>query len=90
MALQYDATLKDLFRQYLADWLAGLGLPDPAPELLTPDLSTLTAFADVVVRLRRRLLHLDFQSGPDPLLDLRMLLYNAALFHQYGLPPRSC
>jgi hypothetical protein len=74
MALPFDATLKELFRQYLPDWLAVLGFRDRSPQVLTPDLSTLGAFADTVVRLRRLLLHVEFQSGPDASLGRRMLL----------------
>ncbi|HZY86737.1 MAG TPA: hypothetical protein VFE78_18025 [Gemmataceae bacterium] len=52
MPLSFDATLKDLVQSYPRDWLAGLDIPITGPvEVLTPDLSTLTAFTDVVLRV---------------------------------------
>lgn len=90
MPLKFDATLKDLVQAYAADWLAVLDEPPSGPvEVLTPDLSTLTAFSDIVLRVGDWLLHLDFQSGPDPDLPRRILLYNALLHERYGLPVHS-
>src|SRR5205823_13178633 len=45
-----------------------------------------TAFADIVLHLGDRLLHLDFQSGPDANLPRRVLVYNVLLYDQYDLP----
>src|SRR5438270_180394 len=88
--LPFDATLKDLVRDYPDDWRAQLDGPGRGPvRVLTPDLSTLTAFADVVLHCGDSLLHLDFQSGPDPALQPRVLLYNALLHREYGLPVHS-
>jgi predicted transposase YdaD len=90
MPLAFDATLKDLVRSYPRDWLAGLDFPISGPvEVLTPDLSTLTAFTDVVLRVGDSLVHLDFQSGADPHLPRRLLLYNVLLHRHYGLPVHS-
>ncbi len=90
MPLPFDATLKDLVQIYAADWLAVLDHPPSEPvEILTPDLSTLTAFTDIVFRTGDSLLHLDFQSGPDPSLPRRVLLYNVLLHDGYGLPVHS-
>lgn len=51
MPLQFDATLKELVQAHPADWLAMLDQPSSGPvEILTPDLSTLTAFTDIVLR----------------------------------------
>jgi predicted transposase YdaD len=75
---------------HAADWLAVLDEPKSGPvEVLTPDLSTLTAFTDVVLRTGDSLPHLDFQSGPDPDLPRRILLYNVLLHERYGLPVHS-
>ena len=63
MPLPFDATLKDLVTRYLRDWLTSLRLPTRGARVLTPDLSTVSAFSDLVIRLGRRLLHLDFQSA---------------------------
>jgi predicted transposase YdaD len=88
MPLPFDATLKQLVQAHPLDWLAALHVPADAPvEVLTPDLSTVTRFADTVLRVGDRgLLHLDFQSGPDPALARRLLLYNVLLHEAYGLP----
>jgi predicted transposase YdaD len=88
MPLPFDATLKLLVQSHPRDWLDALHVPADAPvEVLTPDLSTVTRFADTVLRVGDRgILHLDFQSGPDPALPRRMLLYNALLHEAYGIP----
>ena len=88
MPLPFDATLKLLVQSHPRDWLDALHVPADAPvEVLTPDLSTVTRFADTVLRVGDRgILHLDFQSGPDPALPRRMLLYNALLHEAYGVP----
>jgi predicted transposase YdaD len=88
MPLPFDATLKQLVQAHPRDWLAALHLPAADPvEVLTPDLSTVTRFADTVLRVGDRgILHLDFQSGPDPALPRRLLLYNALLYHAYERP----
>lgn len=90
MAKPFDATLKDLVREAPAEWAAGLDTPSVRrAKVLTPDLSTLTAFADLVLRVEGHLLHLEFQSGPDAALARRLLFYNAVLHHRYGLPVHS-
>jgi hypothetical protein len=62
VSLPFDATLEDLVQAHAADWLAVLDQPPSGPvEVLTPDLSTLTAFTDIVLRTGESLLHLDFQ-----------------------------
>ncbi|HTU91216.1 MAG TPA: DUF4351 domain-containing protein [Gemmataceae bacterium] len=90
MPLPFDATLKDLVKNHLADWLAILGEPATEPiRVLTPDLSTVSAFADIVFCLGERILHMDFQSGGDAHLPRRVLMYNTLLYDQYGLPVHS-
>jgi predicted transposase YdaD len=90
LALPFDATLKDLVQTYPRDWLVGLNLPAAEPvEVVTPDLSTVTAFTDIVLKVGDTLLHLDFQTGPDPELPRRILLYNGLLHHRYGVPVHS-
>jgi hypothetical protein len=81
MPLPFDATLKDLVKNHLADWLAIFGEPAADPiQLLTPDLSTVSAFADIVLRLSERILHVAFQSGADIRLPRRVLMYNTLLY----------
>jgi predicted transposase YdaD len=90
MSLPFDATLKDLVQGHAADWLTLLNETPTGPvEVLTPDLSTVTAFTDIVLRTGASLMHLDFQSGPDSALPCRVLLYNVLLFDGYGLPVHS-
>jgi predicted transposase YdaD len=90
MAHRFDATLKDLVQNYPRDWLALLDAPPTEPvSVVTPDLSTLTAFADVVLRVGQCLFHIDFQSGPDADLPRRILLYNVLLHERYNLPVHS-
>jgi predicted transposase YdaD len=90
MSLKFDATLKDLVQAYAADWLGVLDQPPTGPvEVLTPDLSTLTAFSDIVLRTGDALLHFDFQSGPDAALPRRVLVYNVLLHDSYDLPVHS-
>src|SRR5438034_11561147 len=88
MPLPFDATLKKLVQTRPRDWLAALHVPADGPvEVLTPDLSTVTRFADTVLRVGDRgILHLDFQTGPDLGLSRRMLLYNALLHEAYAVP----
>jgi predicted transposase YdaD len=88
MPLPFDATLKQLVRSHPRDWLDALRVPAADPvEVLTPDLSTVTRFADTVLRVGDRgLLHLDFQGGPDTALARRLLLYNVLLHQAYAVP----
>jgi predicted transposase YdaD len=88
MPQRFDATLKQLVQAHPRDWLAVLHVPAAEPvEVLTPDLSTVTRFADAVLRVGDHgIVHIDFQSGPDPALPRRMLLYNALLHEAYAVP----
>jgi len=88
MPLRFDATLKQLVQSHPRDWLEALHVTAVEPiEVLTPDLSTVTRFADTVLRIGDRgIFHIDFQSGPDSGLPRRMLLYNALLHEAYALP----
>ncbi len=91
MSLPFDATLKNLVREYRADWLAQLDAGAAGPLVfLTTDLSTVTAFADLVLKIGEQyLLHLDFQTGPDPRVPWRTLLYNVLLHDRSRLPVHS-
>lgn len=90
MALRFDATLKALVQAHPEDWLAVLGERPSGPvRVLTPDLSTVTAFADTVLEVGDDLVHVDFQTGADAALPRRLLLYNALLHERYELPVHS-
>ncbi len=90
MPLEFDATLKGLARAHPLDLLALLDPPPIGPvEVLSPDLSTVSAFPDLVFRSGETILHIDLQSGPDPTQDRRTLRYNVLLHELYGLPVHS-
>ncbi|HYH65125.1 MAG TPA: hypothetical protein VD866_10565 [Urbifossiella sp.] len=90
MPKPFDATLKDLIRAFPADWLAHVGVTvaEP-PEVLSAELSAVTAAADTLIRVGGLVVHIDVESGPDPSLARRMLLYNVLAHHHTGLPVRS-
>src|SRR5437764_10121853 len=93
MSLPFDATLKDLVESYPQDWLTALGLTGPGPvATLNVDLSTVSAATDAVLALGdppASLVTLDFQSGRDPELARRILVYNALLHQRFGVPVHS-
>lgn len=93
MAKQYDATLKHLVESRPLDWLDLAGLPHgPSARLVDADLSAVTAATDKVVLVEGAapyIAHLEFQSGPDPDLDQRVLLYNVLLRWRHRMPVRS-
>lgn len=90
MPKPFDATLKELVTAYPVDWLTQLGVPVTAPpEVLSADLSTVTAAADVLLKVGELVVHIDVESGPDDSLARRMLLYNVLAHHHTGLPVRS-
>jgi predicted transposase YdaD len=93
MARRFDATLKDLIEAYPRDWLRPLGFEEAAPvEVISADLSTVTAEADRVLRVRAPrpwLLHLELQAGRDVSLPRRLLRYNVLLHDRHALPVRS-
>lgn len=90
MSKPFDATLKKLVTAHPADWLRQLGVPVTAePEVVSADLSTVTAVADVLIRVGELVVHIDLESGPDDSLARRMLLYNVLAHHRTGLPVHS-
>jgi hypothetical protein len=90
MSKPFDATLKDLICSYPADWLTQLGVPvTEPPEIISADLSTVTAAADTLIRVGNLVVHIDVESGPDGSLAQRMLLYNVLAHYHTGLPVRS-
>lgn len=90
MSKPFDATLKDLICSYPADWLTQLGVPvTQPPEVISADLSTVTAAADTLIRVGNLVVHIDVESGPDDSLARRMLLYNVLAHNNTGLPVRT-
>ena len=93
MSLKFDATLKGTVKEDPAGYAVRFGLPPGKPvALLDVDLSTLTAATDAAIGVGdplEEIADLNFQSGPDPKLPDRVLLYNSALHFRYGVPIRS-
>ncbi|MDB5291118.1 MAG: hypothetical protein JWL69_2359 [Phycisphaerales bacterium] len=93
MPKPFDSTTKQLVEAHPHDWLAYAGLP-PAEtvHVVDADLSSYTVAADKVLRVDAPLpyiAHFEFQSGADPTLDTRMLVYNVLLRARHHLPVRS-
>src|SRR5687768_4449475 len=93
MPLPFDATLKDLVRQYTTAYERALHLGGKRPaRVLNVDLSTVSAATDIVLAHGDPLEHitdLNFQSGPDAFLDERLLLYHVLLRHEFHVPVHS-
>src|SRR5436309_2778375 len=89
-AQQYDASLKDLIEQQAAAILPFF-LPGAVYErTLNVEMIRPAVRADKVFLInykgKKRILHLEFETGADKYMDARMLAYNAIMFHQYHLP----
>jgi hypothetical protein len=93
MSHQFDATLKEIVGQEPADFREVFRLPAIAPaQALNIDLSTLSAATDVALGFGDPLsevVDVNFQSGPDPHVASRLLLYNTALHLKFQVPVRS-
>jgi hypothetical protein len=91
--MPFDATLKDLARDYPADFLTAFDQPPAGPlRLLNVDLSTVTTSADLVAGLGEPLeevVHIDFQSSPAAWKHADVLVYNALLYATYHVPIHS-
>jgi len=88
----FDVTMKELVIGHAADFAAAFGLPSGVSTELNVDLSTLTAATDVALGFGdpvSEIADLNFQTGPDPHLESRLLLYNAALHHRFQVSVRS-
>jgi hypothetical protein len=88
----FDATLKEIVRRHLADYVAEFRLAGMTA-VLDVDMSTVSAATDVVLAdanpPRRELATLDFQSGHDEFLDDRILMYQGVLRNRYHVPVHS-
>jgi predicted transposase YdaD len=93
MPFRFDATLKEIVASDPTHFAAAFGLPSDEPATtVNVELSTLSAAADVALGFGqpiREIADIEFQSGPDPALPRRLLLYSAILHHRYGVPVRS-
>jgi predicted transposase YdaD len=90
MSKPFDATLKWLLEMHPADWPTFLGVPVRSAEVVDADVSTVSAAADKVLRVRADdgdcIQHFDFQSGPDASVPRRVHSYNALLEERHELP----
>ena len=90
----FDASLKDLIEEYARAW-AEQFTPGPVLDVavIDADVSTVTAAADKVIRVRSAdgdcLLDLEAQSSFDADKPGRMLLYSVILNQRHRLPVRS-
>jgi predicted transposase YdaD len=88
----FDATAKFLVETQPEDWLEYLGLPRSPVEVIEADVSTVTAAADKVLRLREpesEIVHVELQAGYDRELGERALEYSVLLKRRHRLPIRS-
>ena len=92
MSMPFDASLKNMVRRHVPDFREAFHLPD-VNTLLDVDLSTVSAATDIVLAdanpPQSQLVTLDFQSGNDPAIDDRILMYQGILRHRYHLPIHS-
>jgi predicted transposase YdaD len=92
MAKPFDATAKAMFEASPQDWAALAGSRARNVVVIDADVSTVTAATDKVLLVRdapQRILHFDFQAGPDATLPERIHCYNALLGIRHGLPVKS-
>ncbi|MGL4462127.1 MAG: hypothetical protein ACRC1K_08230, partial [Planctomycetia bacterium] len=89
----FDATLKSIVAERPGDFAPFFGLPTNEPAAAANvDLSILTAATDVALSFGKPIhtvYDLNFQSGPDPTLPPRLLLYNVLLYQRHGVPVRT-
>ena len=89
----FDAANKFILDAFPADWIALGGLPPgKAVTVIDADLSAVSKVADKLVRVEADdpyVAHVEFQSGPDDQLDLRVLVYNVLARQQLELEVKS-
>jgi predicted transposase YdaD len=89
----FDATMKDLIEADPAAWAARLCGPVSAAELIDSELSTVTAAADKVIRIRQpwgeTLVNVEPESSSSRDAPEQLLLYSAALNRRHDVPVRS-
>ncbi len=91
--MPFDATLKDLGRDYPTDLLTTFDQPPiGAVTLLNVDLSTISRATDLVVGIGDPLediVHVDFQSSAAAWKHADILTYNSLLHSDYHVPVHS-
>ena len=93
MSKPFDATTKELIESDPRAWLELLlGRRLERVRTLNVDLSTITAEGDSVISVEDAtpwLVHIEFQSGYDPSLPLRLQRYNVLVNYRHRLPVLS-
>lgn len=92
MPKPFDATLKAMLEASPDDWPVLAGYPRAETRVIDADVSTFTAAADKVLRVRGSpdwIMHVEFQAGPDAFLPRRTHLYNTILEYRHDLMVRS-
>lgn len=89
----FDVTVKQLVEADPAGWLRYIGSAPSGPvRVIDSDLSTLLIAADKVIRVDEVepwLAHIEFQTGADAELPLRLLQYSVHLTRRHGLAVQS-
>jgi predicted transposase YdaD len=92
--LPYDATTKDLFDRDPRAWaelLLGRKIDVPT-QILNVDLSTVTSAADALIEVKSPhpwIVHVEFQTGYEKTIPLRLQRYNILVHYAKGLPVQS-
>lgn len=89
MSKPFDAATKRLVESQPAAWLEYAGLPSLEVEVIDTDVSTVTAAADKVLRVKEPdpwIAHLELQAGYESDFGERIHLYNAALRRRHHIP----
>jgi predicted transposase YdaD len=93
MSKPFDATTKELIEKDLKAWLELLlGCTLDAVRVLNVDLATVTTEADSVFLVEGPapwIVHVEFQSGSDPTLPVRLQRYNILVHYRETLPVQS-
>ena len=90
MSKPYDAVTNRLIELRPADWVSFLRLPQGPVSLVDADLSTITSYADRLIRVDAEtpyLVHNELESGKDTAtVPVRLFHYNASVFYKVRLP----
>ncbi len=90
MTKPFDATPKDLVEQNPADWLRFAGFQPHGPVIvIDSDISTVIGAADKIIRVDEPLpwlAHIEFMSGYEKWIGLRLNRYSVMIEYRHGLP----
>ena len=91
MSKPYDAVTKRLIEMRPVDWVTFLRLPEGNVSLVDADLSTITSYADRIIRVDTPevsyLVHNELESGKDTAdVPMRLFHYNASVLYKTRLP----